>query len=143
MYRLLVNTPRLGEDTGPPQDEVHPWGLAATQVRAGSRELLRHGIEDKWLIQAQIAPSKNTFWSFGEGGGQLKPRTQQRSSAQFCFEPCLPSQGSEVICAKTCVCLTDSEVQQRGGVGMQETERLLTSTGKQPESSPWADLHEM
>lgn len=69
MYRLLVNTPRLGEDTGPPQDEVHPWGLAATQVRAGSRELLRHGIEDKRLIQAQIAPSKNTFWSFGEGGG--------------------------------------------------------------------------
>lgn len=41
------------------------------------------------------------------------------------------------------MCLTNSEVQQRGGVGMQETERLLTSTGKQPESSPWADLHEM
>lgn len=53
---------------GPPQDEVHPWGLTATQVRAGSRELLRHGIEDKWLIQAQLAPQKNTFWSFGEGG---------------------------------------------------------------------------
>lgn len=67
-WNILVNTPRLGEDMGPPQDEVHPWGLTATQVRAGSRELLRHGIEDKWLIQAQLAPQKNTFWSFGEGG---------------------------------------------------------------------------
>lgn len=42
---------------------------------------------------------------------------------------------------KPSVRLTDIKVHQQAGVSVQE--RLLIGTGKQPETSVWADLHEM